>query len=660
MLTPIARTTTFSSIVRSFGAVSLLLWLGHSGVLAQQPPPSSSGSGSTEEGKLRDEWRMAMGLLPLPKKGCFQGTYPNKEWREVTCVPGPNYPIPPRHGVRPLVVGNGDDVSAEVPSGFIQSAIGSFDSVTNVTSETSAIGSGTTQVANAYTLQLNTNPFTSTVCNSAANPAVCQGWEQFVFENTGTIGRGYIQYWILRYNKACPAGQSWNQFSFTGDTDIYCWKNNSGGTVSVGNKPITSLGSLSLTGSVSSTMDSVTVADGTNVYARTGDNAVNASAGWTIAEFNVFGDGGSSSGGNQATFNSGADIVARSRINYGERFAPICSAQGFTAETNNLSFGPSAPMPSQPGPAVIFREGTAGGATSNCAAAVTVGDTHLMTFNGLFYDFQSQGDFLLLQSGSSFQVQARQVSSAPTWPNASTNSAVATQIGSSKVALCAPDQLFVDGQPKTLADGASLSTTGGADIWRHGNIYFVTGASGDSIRATMNTTYIDVSVGLGRWPVAVKGLLANPAGNVNQLEARDGTVLTNPFNFTDLYQHYGKSWRVPASESLLSACGAAPPDSRPSKPFFAPDLDRAKYSRNRAVCETAGVRGEPLLDACTLDIAVIGNDAAAKVLTELHQPIAVGKIVFKQSKFDIARLWWVILLLIILVGSLWFFRRRRP
>ena len=37
----------------------------------------------------------------------------------------------------------------------------------------------------------------------------------------------------------------------------------------------------------------------------------------TIAEFNIFGDGGNSAGGGQASFNSGADIVPRTRIIYG-------------------------------------------------------------------------------------------------------------------------------------------------------------------------------------------------------------------------------------------------------------------------------------------------------------------------------------------------------
>jgi hypothetical protein len=108
---------------------------------------------------------------------------------------------------------------------------------------------------------------------------------------------------------------------------------------------------------------------GNTVYSVTGDNTVNAAAGWTAAEFNVFGDAGSG----QANFNSGATIVPRTRITYGGTAAPLCLAQGFTGETNNLNFGPTAPAASLPGPALEFTESTAGGASSPCAAATTEG-----------------------------------------------------------------------------------------------------------------------------------------------------------------------------------------------------------------------------------------------------------------------------------------------
>lgn len=621
-----------------------------------EPTPQLS-----EESRLREDWRISMAQVPLPKKGCFESSYPSKEWREVTCTTAPNIPMPPRRGPRPLVVGNGDDIAAQAPSGFISTAIGSFDTVTNVTSESGPIGNTGPSIANAYTLQLNTNFFASTVCAGSPNPS-CQGWQQFVYGNAGSSGAAFIQYWLIQYNTTCPAGQGWNQFSFTGDTDIYCWKNNTGGVVSVPNQPITNLGQLSLSGVVSATGDSVTLASGPTVYARNGDNAVNAAAGWNIAEFNIFGYGGNSAGGGMASFNSGANIVPRTRIIYGGNAPPICRALGFTAETNNLTFGPTAPGASAPGPAVIFNESTAGGATSNCAAATTVGDTHLHTFGGLFYDFQASGDFVLAQVDKDFVVQTRQVSAAPTWPDASVNSAVATRMGTNKIAICLPGRLNVDGANTELGDGKSLSTPEGVDIWRRGNIYFILGPSGDSVRATINPTWIDVSVGLGRWPANVTGLLANTEGNVNKIAARDGTVLTNPFSFEDLYNRYGESWRVGSDESLLSVCGDRIERGNPRRPFYAKDLEPSLYQRTRAVCTAAGVKEGPLLDACTLDVAVIGNDEAAKVFVGAPHPIAVGNIINTSGEKGLGfRGWWWLLLIVLaaIVFILWIVLKKK-
>jgi len=588
---------------------------------------ATSEKQSSDQAKRLEDWRNSMRQIPLPKEGSFMATYPNKEWREVPSVKAPDYPQPPRNGPRPLTVGNGNDVAAQVPSGsFISTAIGSFDSVTGVTSESGPIGNTGPSIANAYTLQLNTDRFTTTDCTGSPN-AGCQGWQQFVFENNGTSGKLYIQYWLLKYNTTCPPGENWNQFSFTGSTDVYCWKNSPANSM-MGNQPIANLGQLSLQGTVSATGDSAILFVGNQMYAQTGLNAVHAAAGWTTAEFNLFGDGGNSSGGGQATFNGTPSVVVRTRVIYGGTARPTCVVEGFTGETSNLNFGPSAPGASPPGPAVIATESSAGGATmGNCSAATTVGDTHLTTFNGLLYDFQASGDFVLAEVDPDFVVQTRQVSGAPTWPDASVNSAVATRMGKTKVAICvASPQIFIDDNPAELGDGQSLSTPDAVDISRRGNIYFITSPSGNSVRATVNATWIDVLVGVGNCCATTpKGLLANNNGNVNQLAARDGTVLTNPFNFDELYHHYADSWRVSTNESLLSICGQNFTNGIPQKPFFARDLDPKTYRRALAVAKEAGVKKGPLLDAATLDVAVIGTNTAARAFVGVHAPIAVGK-----------------------------------
>jgi hypothetical protein len=638
-------------------------------------PAAAAAAGekvSPEEVQRRTDWNKSMLRRPAPKKGCFTAAYPKTEWQEVPCVPAPPYPQPPRKGLPPNVVGGGNDVAAQAPSGFISQAIGKFENLVNVTSESGPIGNSGPSIANAYSLQINTNFFTSTVCAGSPNPG-CQGWQQFVYSNHGSSGAAYIQYWLIRYNTTCPAGQSWNQFSFTGDPDIYCWKNNSSGAVGVPNQPITNLGNLTFSGQASSSGDSVVLSTGTNVYMKTGDNAVNAAVGWNIAEFNIVGDGGNSAGGGRASFNAGASLNTRTEIFYGGTSAPTCAATGFTAETNNLSFGPTAPTATGPGPAVIFQESIAGGATSSCAAAATIGDTHLATFNGLFYDFQASGDYVLAEVDPGFTVQTRQVSGAPTWPNASVNKAVAARLGKTQVAVClAPqgndraERVYVDGKLTTVNDGAALSLPEGVYLQRQGNVYLIRSDAGDSVRAEVNPTWINVNVGLGRWPAAVHGLIANANGNVNQIATRDNFVLTNPFPFDALYHRYSDSWRVKAEASMLSVCGREIERGAPRQPFFAKDLEPNLRERARGVCTAAGVKEGPLLDACTLDVAVIGQDAAAKVFVGMNPPQAVGNVttggvagVGSGTGGRPANWWWWLLLLLVIVLVLWLLLRRK-
>src|SRR5262249_39709477 len=152
------------------------------------------------------------------------------------------------------------------------------------------------------------------------------------------------------------------------------------------------------------------------------------------------------------------------------------------------------------------------------------------------------GDFTLAQVASRFEVQTRQVSGAPTWPNATVNKAVAARFGKTQVALClagaGTDQsarLYVDGKLTATEDGKSLLFDAGGGVRRRGNSYLLIGAEGDSVRVTVNISgamsWLDLNVGLGRWPSDVHGLIANHDGNVNQIATRENVALTNPFNF---------------------------------------------------------------------------------------------------------------------------------
>jgi hypothetical protein len=304
------------------------------------------------------------------------------------------------------------------------------------------------------------------------------------------------------------------------------------------------------------------------------------------------------------------------------------------------------------------------------AAASSIGDTHLRTFNGLFYDFQAAGDFILAEVKPNFTVQTRQVSGAPAWPDATVNKAVAARFGRTEVAICLASRegnqtprIHVDGRLTAVEDGTTLELPDGVGIRRQGNVYQIASESGDSVRAEINPTWINVYVGLGRFGSSVvHGLTANVNGNANQIETRDHFVLTNAFNFEELYHRYADSWRVSAEKSLLSVCNADTEieGRTPTHAFYAKDLEPALRESAQGVCTTAGVKAGPLLEACTLDVAVLGQDAAAKAFVNAIPPAIVGTlaaggvigVILEHRKIG----WMFLPLAVILIA--WFFMRR--
>ncbi|MFI0894932.1 hypothetical protein [Streptomyces sp. NPDC020983] len=580
--------------------------------------PSGTAAGSASPGPLTaQQWHSAMAQLTTPSRGCYTADYPALSWHSTGCTTAPPRPYVPNvpaaggagphlpaaanapagtggTGGTPYTVGNGIDFSAGV-SGLLTGATGSFPTVSGVTSESSG------GVANAYSLQLNSAPFTSPVCTG--HPG-CQGWEQFVFANPGTgSGSAFIQFWILNYAAACPAG--WWTYS------VHCYTN--GSAVAVPSQPITGLGGLKLSGNVTSTLDTVVMDTGAGtVSASTADSMLGLSAGWNAVEFMVGGNGGGSS----ANFNAGSSLTVQTVTHNGTTNAPSCLMTGYTGETNNLNLVGTPAYGVGASPSLRSNQSNLTTSPPSCASAQGTGDTHLQTFGGTYYDFQAEGTFTLARS-SAMTVQSHQVSGAPLgWPGASVNSGVATQMGADTVAVCAQRGLVVNGSGASLADGASVTLPSGDRIVRTGSQYVVTDPQGDSMAATVNPGYVDVHVGLGSYPQPVVGLLANAPGTNDKLRTSTGTVLPIPLDFKTLYSVYGDSWRVPDAQSLVAVCGDKTQAADPSAPFWEKQLPQELHDKALTLCRQAGVKDVTLLEACTLDVGVLGQDAAREFRTE--------------------------------------------
>jgi hypothetical protein len=305
--------------------------------------------------QLHEEWRHTMHHTPAPQEGCYHASFPSTEWEKVTCVAPPAYQSA-RPNLRTDTVGNGYDYVAQAPSGHtFSSVMGSFPTVSGVTSEKGAnvpFGSGESDGitgTNQYTLQINTNIVNTAAC---AGYTGCYAWQQYVISTDTPVSltssalsgktEVFIEYWLINYGSSrrasCPKGFL-NAGADTKGVD--CVQNTPAVVVYNGLLPATQLASLALSGTAAAGgTDTATATYDTEAYtASVADSYTDISSKWTQAEFNVVGN----AGGSRADFNKGASLTVKIAVTDGSTTAPTCvspsSYDGTTGETNNLTLG---------------------------------------------------------------------------------------------------------------------------------------------------------------------------------------------------------------------------------------------------------------------------------------------------------------------------------
>lgn len=274
-----------------------------------------------------------------------------------------------------------------------------------------------------------------------------------------------------------------------------------------------------------------------------------------------------------------------------------------------------------------------------------IGDPHAVTLDGLMFDFQVVGEFVLLDDGAGLTVQVRQAPWNGTSRGIARVAAVAARVGAGRVGLYAGEALplHVDGQPVDLHAGDELPLPGGGSVSATGAGYLLGWPTGERLDLRLVGDHIDVHVHLPRggaphWA----GLLGDGDGSTqNDLVSRDGRALPRPVAVSDLYGGFASSWRITQVESLFDyPAGQGTADftdlTFPSKIVSAATLPASSYAAGLRACTENGVLAPGVLEACVLDYGTTLDPAVVREYLGMPAPLETAPLAYNHDDFETA------------------------
>ena len=271
----------------------------------------------------------------------------------------------------------------------------------------------------------------------------------------------------------------------------------------------------------------------------------------------------------------------------------------------------------------------------------TTGDPHLVTLDGVPYDFHAAGEFVLMRAtdGTDFHVQSRMTpvegSDALT-----VNEAIAARVGGRNVMIDSNDAnpFSINGVATEIPNFGSMRI-GNDQVFRSNNVYTIVfagrnGTIGDGdaqLRITVFEDRVDFVATLNSELAGrLVGLLGNADGNAaNDVAYADGSLVRRPFAFEDIYGRYRADWRVDtAAESLFtydageSLAGFYLP-GHPGRLLSVSDFPADRVAAARALLVSRGLtEGSANFDNALLDYLATGDETyirSAEIAPEVER-----------------------------------------